>query len=103
MGSNTPYSPLDVDASRIAGRYIPLKDATNTVVFPNYYRMDARMQYRYNHNKRSGSISLDIQNTLNHINATGVGYDVKTNSTYVVYKAATCAPWIVFQVDFKLA
>lgn len=97
---NTPYSPLDVDASRIAGRYIPLKDATNTGRIPNYYRMDARMQYRYNHNKRSGSISLDIQNTLNHINATGVGYDVKTNSTYVVYKGGNLVPVIAFQVDF---
>jgi hypothetical protein len=94
------YTPLDPVQSKLQGTYIPLKDAENSAHVPNYYRLDARVQYRYNARKLSGSISLDIQNALNHINATGVAYDALTNTTYVQYRGGGLIPVIAFQFDF---
>jgi hypothetical protein len=55
---NTPYTPLDPVLSKQAGTYVPLKDADNSARVPNYYRLDTRIQYRYNTRKLAGSISL---------------------------------------------
>jgi hypothetical protein len=58
------------------------------------------VQYRYNAPRLAGSISLDIQNVLNRINATGVGYDADTNSTYIQYRGGGFVPVLAFQFDF---
>lgn len=94
------YTPLDAVQSKIKGYYVPLREKENEAQVPNYYRLDTRIQYRYNAKKLSGSISLDIQNALNHINATGVGYDALTNTTYVQYRGGGLIPVMAFQFDF---
>ena len=94
------YTPLDPVLSKQAGTYIPLKNADNSAHVPNYYRLDTRLQYRYNAKKLSGSISLDLQNALNHINATGVGYDAVNNNTVIQYRGGGLIPVIAFQFDF---
>ncbi len=86
--------------SKSSGTYVPLKNADNTARIPNYYRLDTRIQYRYNAKKLAGSISLDIQNALNHINATGVGYDALTNKTFVQYRGGGFIPVLACQFDF---
>lgn len=97
---NAPYTPFDPILSKQAGTYIPLKDADNTARIPNYYRLDTRIQYRYNTKKMAGSISLDLQNALNHINASGVAYDAITNTTFVQYRGGGLLPVLAFQFDF---
>lgn len=94
------YTPFDPILSKQAGTYIALRDADNQGQLPNYFRLDTRLQYRYNAKKLSGSISLDIQNALNHINATGVGYDALTNQTAVQYRGGGLIPVLAFQFDF---
>lgn len=94
------YTPLDPVLSKKEGTYVPLKDAENTAHVPNYYRLDTRIQYRYNAKKLAGSISLDIQNALNHINATGVAYEASSNSTVVQYRGGGLIPVLAFQFDF---
>jgi hypothetical protein len=94
------YTPFDPVLSKQVGTYSPLRDADNTGQLPNYYRLDARLQYRYNAKKLAGSISLDLQNALNHINASGVSYDAKTNTTKVEHRGGGLIPVLAFQFDF---
>lgn len=94
------YTPHDPILSAQQGTYVALAGATNTAQVPNFYRLDTRIQYRYHTQRLSGSISLDIQNALNHINATGVGYEATTNTTVVQYRGGGLIPVIVFQFDF---
>ena len=94
------YTPLDPVLSQQKGTYVSLKNADNSAHVPNYYRLDARLQYRYNAKKLAGSISLDLQNALNHINATGVGYDAVNNKTVIQYRGGGLIPVLAFQFDF---
>jgi hypothetical protein len=96
---NAPYTPYDPVQSQIQGTYVA-SDAINSARIPNYFRLDTRVQYRYNAPRLAGSISLDIQNVLNRINATGVGYDADTNSTYIQYRGGGFVPVLAFQFDF---
>jgi hypothetical protein len=100
LSGGAPYTPLDPVLSKKAGGYIQIKNADNSARIPNYSRLDMRIQYRYNAKKLSGSISLDIQNVTNHINATGVGYDAATNTTIVQYRGGGLIPILAFQFDF---
>ncbi|MFN0203073.1 MAG: carboxypeptidase-like regulatory domain-containing protein, partial [Bacteroidia bacterium] len=97
---NAPYTPYDPVLSAQSGTYVPLKDADNSKQLPNYFRWDTRIQYRYNAKKLAGSISLDIQNVINRANASGVGYDALTNTTFIQYRSGTFVPVISFQFDF---
>ncbi len=94
------YTPLDPILSKKEGTYIPLKNAENTAQVPNYYRFDTRIQYRFNAKKIAGSVSLDLQNALNHINATGVSYDALNNKTFVQYRGGGLIPVLACQFDF---
>jgi hypothetical protein len=62
--------------------------------------LDTRIQYRYNSKNLSGSISLDIQNVLNRINATSVSYDAATNTTPIIYRGGGFIPVLAFNFDF---
>jgi hypothetical protein len=94
------FTPFDPVLSKIQGTYVPQKGEDNTGQVPNYYRLDTRIQYRYNAKKMAGSISLDIQNALNRINASGMAYDDLTNTTYITYRGGGLIPLLTFQFDF---
>ncbi|MFZ1457783.1 MAG: TonB-dependent receptor [Saprospiraceae bacterium] len=96
-GRYTPYDPV---LSQIAGSYIAKSEAEYAGQLPVYYRLDTRIQYRFNAKKYAGSISLDVQNAINRINASGIGYDAATNTTYIQYRGGGFVPVIAFQVDF---
>jgi hypothetical protein len=100
FNGNAPYTPYDPTLSQQQGTYVPLADADNSAFLPLYFRMDMRLQYRYNTKKLAGSISLDIQNVFNRINATGVAYDATSNTTYVQYRGGGLIPVLALQFDF---
>ncbi len=67
---------------------------------PAFWRIDSRIQYRFNAKKVAGNVSLDLQNTTNRINATGVSYDSASNTTSVRYRGGGFIPVLAFQVEF---
>ena len=94
------YTPYDPELSAAEGTYIALKGADFNAQLPNYWRLDTRLAYRYNTRKLAGGISLDIQNTTNRINATGVSYEATTNTTKTQYRGGGLIPVLSFQFDF---
>ena len=76
------YTPLDEAASLAEERYVPDENLTNTERIPNYFRIDARIAYRYNSPKLAGSISLDIQNILDYKNPSSVAYSADLNELF---------------------
>ncbi|SOE23875.1 TonB-dependent Receptor Plug Domain [Spirosomataceae bacterium TFI 002] len=93
------YTPYDPILSAEAGRYIEKAGAYNEGYVAPYQRLDTRIAYRFNKPKLSGNISLDIQNTLNKLNATSVGYVAETNTTELQYRGSGLIPIISFQFD----
>jgi outer membrane receptor protein involved in Fe transport len=68
---------------------------------PAYFRIDARLAYRFNHPKYSGQVSLDIQNVTSKANVNSVGYDPVSNSTYFrKYDGVSFIPILAVQFDF---
>ncbi len=95
------YSPHDPVASAADGRYVPLAGAEWSEQVPAYFRIDARMAYRYNAKKFSGSISLDIQNLTSQRNINAVGYNALSNTLENLnYPGGDFIPVLAFQFDF---
>ena len=94
------YTPLDVNASLAEGVYVPDVNLTNTAQIPNYFRFDTRFSYRFNGEKLSGSISLDIQNVLNTRNPNGVGYSEELNELFFTNHTSGFVPVLAFTFDF---
>lgn len=95
------YSPHDPIASAAEGRYVQLAGAEWSEQVPAYMRVDARLAYRYNAKKFSGSISLDIQNLTSRRNINAVAYDATTNQLVNRnYPGGDFIPVLAFQFDF---
>lgn len=58
------YSPAD--SARSAQNYdlVPVDDKVNTQQFPNYFRLDLRLAYKYNAKKVTHEITFDLINVL---------------------------------------
>lgn len=94
------YTPYDPIASAEAGAYVPLKDAFNEGFVPPYQRLDARIAYRFNKEKLSGIMSVDVQNALNRLNPTSIGYRASDNTTFFQFRGSGLIPILSFQFDF---
>lgn len=99
MSGGGRYTPFDPVLSRIAGTYVA-SNAEFGARLPAYWRIDSRIQYRFNANKVAGNVSLDLQNTTNRINASGVSYDAVSNTTSIRYRGGGFIPVLAFQVEF---
>ncbi|MEZ4898596.1 MAG: TonB-dependent receptor [Saprospiraceae bacterium] len=94
----TPYDPL---LSELQGTYVALQGASWEGQVPAYQRLDARISYRFNRQKYSGILSLDIQNVLSKKNINSVGYDAVRNYLYYrQYPGGDFIPVLSYQVDF---
>lgn len=95
------YTPFDPVLSARQGTYVPLAGAWWDGQVDPYWRIDARLAYRYNAPKLSGAISLDIQNLTSRKNISSVGYDGATNALYFRrYPGGDFIPVLAFQFDF---
>jgi hypothetical protein len=95
------YSPYDAVASAAEGRYVTLAGQEWSGQVPVYFRIDARIAYRYNAKRFSGSISLDIQNLTSHQNINAVAYNAVANTLdFRNYPGGDFIPVLAFQFDF---
>ncbi len=77
MAGGRPYSPVDLDASRRAGREITVANQAFTLRQNDYLRWDAKMGFRLNSAKRkfSQTFFLDFQNVTNRENIFAMRYN----------------------------
>lgn len=94
------YSPLDEAKSLAVGTYIIDDSNPYSLRIPNYFRIDARIAYRFNSRKLAGNVSLDIQNVLNRPNNNGVSYDATNNVLFFRTHSSGLVPVLAFQFDF---
>lgn len=62
------YSPVDSVLSYQTLSYIADPTRPYSLQYPNYFRIDSRVAYRWSRPKYAASVSLDIQNLSNHKN-----------------------------------
>lgn len=74
-----PYTPVDLNASRLAGKEILQDDVAFSERMDNYLRWDVKLGYRLNSvgKKFSQTFFLDFQNVTNHKNIFALRYNPK--------------------------
>ncbi len=95
------YTPFDPVLSAAAGKYVPQAGAYWTGQVSPYFRIDARLSYRYSKKKWSGNISLDIQNVTSHKNQNRADYNAAKNELRIShYPGGDFIPVLAFTFDF---
>jgi hypothetical protein len=72
-----PYTPVNLEASRLAGTEVLYEDRAFSDRLDNYFRWDVKMGFRLNSAKRkmSQTFFLDFQNVTNHKNVFQMRYN----------------------------
>jgi hypothetical protein len=94
------FTPLDEQASLLAGTFVPLAESRNDGQVDPYFRIDGRVQYRMNRTKRASVLSLDVQNATNRFNPRGMQYNAVTNQLEFQTYVGGLVPVLSYQVDF---
>lgn len=93
------YTPADSVRSAQEGRLVQDQSLTNTLHLKNYFRIDARVAYRWSMKKASSSISLDIQNLSNQTNPTEYFWD-NTNKKFDYRLGTGFVGIVTWMIDF---
>jgi hypothetical protein len=72
-------TPIDIEKSRMAGHTVHDWSRSYSEQLPHYFRTDVRISYTKNKRRTTSTISLDIQNVTNRLNAFNQTYDVKND------------------------
>ena len=92
-------NPIDVEASKERGYTVFVKGREYDVKNPSYFRTDLRLSLKWNRNKRTNTLSLDIQNLTNRQNVYSQWFD--KNAGKVVYSYQNgLIPIINYKVEF---
>ena len=94
------YTPIDLTASNSTGHEQLSTDAY-AAFYPNYFRLDFKIGYTINSNKKklSHSFSLDLQNITNHKNVFSQNYDDRSRAINTTYQLGFF-PNIVYKIQF---
>ncbi len=96
------YTPVDLAASRIAGKEVLMKDADSfSKRNPDFFRLDVKMGFTVNskHRKLAQSIFFDVQNVTNNKNVFAQRYNPLTNNINTAYQIGFF-PNFVYKVQF---
>lgn len=97
------YGDVDETASREEGEIIYLNNSNyNKYAFRPYFRADAKVNYRFNRNKVSHEIAVDLVNVFNIKNILTLTYDPdspETNYTREEYQLGFL-PLFYYRIDF---
>jgi len=93
------YTAGDLEASKVAGVFVPDNDKIYGETSGTYFRLDARIAYRKDHKKLSYTISLDVQNCTNTKNVRYKIYD-RINNQLINRAQSGLLPVLAFQLDF---
>jgi hypothetical protein len=94
------YTPIDLEASNLAGREVLSTDAYSSY-YSNYYRLDFKAGFTLNSSKRkiAQTFSLDLQNVTDHDNVFSQSYDRQSQSISTTYQLGFF-PNVVYKIQF---
>ena len=93
------YTPLDLNASAIAGRAIYDVTKRNSLQFKDYFRFDINLKYRIDLNKVGHEFGLDLVNLLDIENPYSLQYNSFTGEGYFENQLGFL-PIFYYRVDF---
>ncbi len=79
-------TPIDLDASRLAGEAVYLDDQAFSERYDNYFRTDFKIGYRLDMKRISQEWLIDIQNVFNNQNIYGEYYNPQTENIDTQYQ-----------------
>ncbi len=96
-----PYTPVDLEASKLAGREILKEDQAFTMRLDDYLRWDVKIGFRVNSTKRklSQTFFLDFQNVTNRQNIFAMRYNEVRNEIGKTYQIGFF-PDLMYRVEF---
>lgn len=81
------FTPIDLEASKLAGEEVRKEDQQYEGQHPNYFRADFKTTFRINGSKVAQEFSVDLQNVTNNQNIFTQNYNARTgeiNRTYQI-------------------
>lgn len=93
------YSPIDFEASEMAGETVNVAGQSFSEQVPAYWRVDAGFSYTLNKKSTTHTIMVDIQNLSNRQNIFSQYYDSDLNSLEYVYQNGIF-PILNYRVEF---
>lgn len=93
------YTPINLNASIAKGETVFEDSKTFEEKNPDYYRLDIRISLKRNYKKVTGTLALDIQNTINRKNVGGQYFDVNTGKIKYWYQAPLI-PILSYRLEF---
>jgi hypothetical protein len=96
-----PYTPINITASKAAGREIFDETQAFSLRYDDYFRWDVKIGYTLNARKRkfTQQFFLDFQNVTNHKNIFQKRYSVERNELYNVYQIGFF-PDVLYRIQF---
>ena len=92
-------TPIDVEASREKGYTVFIKDQAFAKQNPSYFRTDLRLSLKWNRNKRTNTLSLDVQNLTNRQNVYGEWFSKQEGKVVYSYQNGLI-PILNYKVEF---
>ncbi|MDI9342180.1 MAG: TonB-dependent receptor [Sediminibacterium sp.] len=80
------YTPVDLNASKLAGKEVRDPALTFARQYPPYFRLDVKPTYRLNTKRLTHEWSVDIQNITSHNNVFQQAYDLKNQTIKTDYQ-----------------
>jgi hypothetical protein len=93
------YTPIDREASQVAGKTVVFQKQRFTKQFPDYFRIDLGVSYRINRPRVAHILALDIQNATNRKNVRDSYYDVLDDQVILVYHFGL-VPVVSYKIEF---
>jgi hypothetical protein len=96
-----PYTPVDLQASKAAGREVLVESQAYSLRLEDYFRWDVKIGMRLNSAKRklSQTFFLDFQNVTNNSNIFAVRYNPVRNEVGKTYQIGFF-PDLMYRVEF---
>jgi len=96
-----PYTPVDLDASKAAGREVLIENQAYSMRLDDYFRWDVKIGMRLNSPKRklSQTFFLDFQNVTNKQNIFAMQYNEVRNEVGKTYQIGFF-PDLMYRVEF---
>jgi hypothetical protein len=92
------YSPIDLEASEIAGTTVFVDANVYSRQLPAYFRLDLRLGYKWSGKRSSHELIIDIRNITNRKNPFTVKYDPKTGDIKTMGLGLT--PDLYYRITF---
>lgn len=92
-------TPFDIEKSKEAGKGVRDWSRSYSEQLPGYFRTDIRVSYTKNRKRSTSTISLDIQNATNRLNAFDKYYNVKLDKMIMIEQTGLI-PILNYRLEF---